>query len=188
MPRNLSGGACGFRHSSDVAQAFLALLSRGGRVGQTLRLMCDVGLLGRYLPEFERIRLLIQHDLYHHYTVDEHTLRAIEALDALHHSRPAGLARLRAALNEVDDVGLLYLALLLHDLGKGRGRGHIPRGTRIAERICDRLGLDSDSKTKVIRLVKHHVLMAHISQRRDLREPRLAKHFAAQVGSLDVLN
>ena len=188
ISRNLARIDHDLRKSQKASRSFLDLLRGRGYVGRALRPMHETGLLGRYLPEFDRISMLIQHDLYHHYTVDEHTLRAIEALDALHHSRPAGLARLRAALNEVDDVGLLYLALLLHDLGKGRGRGHIPRGTRIAERICDRLGLDSDSKTKVIRLVKHHVLMAHISQRRDLREPRLAKHFAAQVGSLDVLN
>ena len=188
MPRNLSGVDREFRHSSDVAQAFIALLSRGGRVGQTLRLMCEVGLLGRYLPEFERIRLLIQHDLYHHYTVDEHTLRAIEALDALHGSQDKGRALLRAALDEVKDVSLLYLALLLHDLGKGRGPGHIPRGANIAEHICVRLRLDEESKTTVVRLVKQHVLMAHLSQRRDLREPRLAADFAAQVGNLDVLN
>jgi [protein-PII] uridylyltransferase len=177
-----------FRASNEASRSFLSLLRRRGDVGRTLRLMHDTGLLGRYLPEFDRVSMLIQHDLYHHYTVDEHTLRAIEALDELPHTRDPSLARLRSVMNEVEDSRLLYLALLLHDLGKGGGLGHIPRGARIAERICDRLGLDYDRKAKVIRLVKHHVLMAHLSQRRDLGEPRLVRDFAAQVGGLDVLN
>lgn len=186
--RNLPATDRRLSTSADAARKFLELLGQPGLVGPTLRLMHEVGLLGRYLPEFGRVSLLIQHDLYHHYTVDEHTLRAIEALDDLYNSHDKNRAYLRAAFKTVEDASLLYLSLLLHDLGKGRGRGHIPRGTRIAERICDRLRLGSESKAKVVLLVKHHVLMAHVSQRRDLREPRLAADFAAQVGSLDVLN
>ncbi|HEV2834709.1 MAG TPA: [protein-PII] uridylyltransferase [Pyrinomonadaceae bacterium] len=185
--RNLAAVDANFRKSPEAADCFLELLGQRGRVGHTLRLMQETGLLGRYLPEFDRVSMLIQHDLYHHYTVDEHTLRAVEALDALH-NREASLSSLRAALEEIKDVRLLYLALLLHDLGKGRGSGHIPRGARIAERICERLSLDSEGATKVVKLVKYHVLMAHLSQRRDIREPRVAKYFASQVGSLDVLN
>lgn len=182
-----------FRSSSEAAHAFLALLARPGRVGRALRLMHEVGLLGRYLPEFGRISLLIQHDLYHHYTVDEHTLRAIDALDALsagddHNPHDRTGTQLRAALGEVERIELLYLALVLHDLGKGRGRGHIARGVVIAEGVCGRLGLDAESAAKVVLLVKHHVLMAHLSQRRDLSEPRLAADFARDVQSLDVLN
>jgi [protein-PII] uridylyltransferase len=94
----------------------------------------------------------------------------------------------RAVLDQVEDIGLLYLALLLHDLGKAGGRGHIPRGTRIAEHICTRLGLDDQSRDKVVVLVRLHVAMAQLSQRRNLSEPRLAEQFAQQVGDLDVLN
>jgi [protein-PII] uridylyltransferase len=186
--RNLAAIDANFRHSPEPAHRFLDLLGQRGRVGHALRLMQETGLLGRYLPEFDRVSMLIQHDLYHHYTVDEHTLRAIEALDDLHNNRETKLPSLRAALEEIEDVRLLYLAVLLHDLGKGRGRGHIPRGARIAERLCDRIHLERERATKVVKLVKHHVLMAHLSQRRDIREPRLAKYFASQVGSLDVLN
>ena len=182
-----------FRSSSEAARAFLELLKRPGKVGHALRLMHEVGLLGRYLPEFGRISLLIQHDLYHHYTVDEHTLRAIDALDELsagdvsnNHDRTK--TQLHAALGEVERIELLYLSLLLHDLGKGRGRGHIARGVVIAEHVCEQLGLDAESAAKVVLLVKHHVLMAHLSQRRDLSEPRLAADFAREIGSLDVLN
>ena len=183
---NLAVIDANFRKSPEAANSFLNLLKQRGRVGPTLRLMQDTGLLGRYLPEFDRVSMLIQHDLYHHFTVDEHTLRAVEALDELHsESSPLSFC---AALEEVEDVRLLYLALLLHDLGKGRGAGHIPRGARITEAICQRLHLGPEEATKVVKLVKFHVLMAHLSQRRDIREPGLAKHLALQVGSLDVLN
>jgi [protein-PII] uridylyltransferase len=185
--RNLAAVDGNVRKSREAADCFLELLGERGRVGHPLRLLQQTGLMGRYLPEFDRVSMLIQHDLYHHYTVDEHTLRAIEALDNLHNAETS-LASLRAALEEIEDVRLLYLALLLHDLGKGRGPGHIPRGARIAERICERLHVYPEGAAKVIKLVKHHVLMAHLSQRRDIREPAVAKYLASQLGSLDVLN
>ena len=109
---------------------------------------------------FERISLLIQHDLYHHYTVDEHTLQAVEALDELHISQDKQRAHLRIILDEIKDPALLYLAILLHDIGKGRGRGHIPRGVKIAERVCARLGLSEQEAATVRLLVKEHVAMA----------------------------
>jgi [protein-PII] uridylyltransferase len=177
-----------FRESAEVATSFLKILRRGGRVGRTLRLMHEVGFLRRYLPEFGRISLLIQHDHYHHYTIDEHTLKAVEALDELHASDDLAHAPLRAVFDEVEDPALLYLSVLLHDIGKGRGRGHIPRGARIAERVCRRLRLPSESAAKVVLLVRQHVAMGQTAFRRDLTEPRVARGFAAELGSLDALN
>jgi [protein-PII] uridylyltransferase len=177
-----------FRTSDATAGAFLNLLRRRGRVGHVLRLMHEVGFLGRYLPEFARISLLIQHDLYHHYTIDEHTLKVVEALDELNNSKDRRRAQLRAVLDEVADVALLYLALLLHDIGKGHEGGHVARGVQLAARICQRLQLAARAAAQVVFLVKHHLTMAHISQRRDLTEPRVAADFAAQVGTRDNLN
>lgn len=177
-----------FRSSSEAADAFLKLLRRRGRVGYVLRLMHEVGFLSRFLPEFGRINLLIQHDLYHHYTVDEHTLRALEKLDELHDTQDKAHAHLRLIFNEVEDAALLHLGLLLHDIGKGRGPGHIPRGVTIAERVCRRLCLDPQEKTKVLLLVKHHVAMAQLAQRRDLNEPRVVTDFAAEMATLDTLS
>jgi [protein-PII] uridylyltransferase len=150
--------------------------------------MHEVGFLSRFMPEFGRITLLIQHDLYHHYTVDEHTLKAIEALDELYAGQDRQRAHLRVISDEIEDVALLYLSLLLHDIGKGRGRGHIPRGARIAERVCRRLSLRESDREKVVLLVKQHVAMAQLAQRRDLHEPQVAVDFAAQMGGLDALN
>lgn len=177
-----------FRESAEIANSFLKVLRRRGRVGRTLRMMNEVGFLRRYLPEFGRISLLIQHDLYHHYTIDEHTLKAIEALDELHMGEELSRAPLRTVFEEVEDPALLYLSVLLHDIGKGRGSGHVARGARIAERICQRLRLDAESAARVVLLVRQHVSMAQAAFRRDLTEPRVAQEFAAEVGSLPALN
>ncbi|HEX7317689.1 MAG TPA: [protein-PII] uridylyltransferase [Pyrinomonadaceae bacterium] len=177
-----------FRESAETANSFLKILRRRGRAGRTLRMMNEVGFLRRYLPEFGRISLLIQHDQYHHYTIDEHTLKAVEALDELHAATDLARAPLRSVFDEIEDPALLYLSVLLHDIGKGRGRGHIPRGVKIAERICRRLRLTPESAAKVVLLVRLHVAMAQTAFRRDLSEPRVAKEFAAEVGSPDALN
>jgi [protein-PII] uridylyltransferase len=176
------------RASVEISNAFFSLLRRRGRAGFVLRSMHELGLLARLIPEFSRISLLVQHDLYHHFTVDEHTLRAIETLDDLHNSEGRNRAHLRGVLEQIKDPTLLYLALLLHDIGKGQGRGHIARGAQLAERVCHRLGLKEEDARKVVLLVKQHVTMAHLAQRRDLNESRLISDFADQVGSLDALN
>ncbi|MDT5261868.1 MAG: [protein-PII] uridylyltransferase, partial [Acidobacteriota bacterium] len=179
-----------FRASEKVTRDFLGLLRRGGATGRALRAMHETGFLCRYLPEFGRLHLLIQHDLYHHYTVDEHTLRAAESLDEIAGgAEQTGAAHfLNGVMGEVEDHALLYLSVLLHDIGKGRGSGHVARGARMSARICTRLGLDAESASKVIALVEHHTLMAHVSQRRDLNDPHTVRGFARKVGDIDTLN
>jgi [protein-PII] uridylyltransferase len=188
LSHGVSRVAAKFRAAPDTTATFLRLLQRRGRAGYVLRLMHDAGVLARLIPEFRRISLLVQHDLYHHYTVDEHTLKAAEALDDLHTSNDRQRSQLRAALEEIEDPALLYLAVLLHDIGKGRGRGHIARGTKLAEHICRRLALEEKAARKVILLVQHHVTMAHLAQRRDLNESQVIADFAAKVETLDSLN
>jgi len=177
-----------FRGSRERTGAFFKLLHRHGRAGYVLRLMHDVGFLSRIIPEFGRISLLVQHDLYHHFTVDEHTLRAIETLDELYLSNDKHRAQLRGVFNEIKEPVLLYLALLLHDVGKSGGRGHIARGAKSAERACRRLELTEGDTKQVVLLVKLHVAMAQVAQRRDLNEPHLIADFAAKLGSVDALN
>jgi [protein-PII] uridylyltransferase len=178
-----------FRESRDAGRALLRLLAFKGRVGSTLRAMHETGLLGRLLPEFARVTFLVQHDFYHRYTVDEHTLTAIDALDRV--AGPAvdpALDRFREVLAEVSQPVALYLGLLLHDIGKGRGRGHVRRGVRIAERVCTRLGVEAGIAADVVFLVDAHIELSQISQRRDLSEPGLAEAFAQRVSTLDRLN
>jgi [protein-PII] uridylyltransferase len=188
MRQSLGAVDLDFRRSHEASQAFMKLLARRGRAGYALRMMHEIGFLTRFVPEFRRISLLIQHDLYHHYTADEHTLKAVEALDELYASQDRQRAHLRAIFDEIENPSLLYLSILLHDIGKGRGRGHIPRGAKLAERICKRLRLDKLDSDKVELMVKQHVAMAQVAQRRDLNEPRVVTDFAEQMGTLDALN
>jgi [protein-PII] uridylyltransferase len=177
-----------FRRDPDAARTFVDLLRWRGRVGPALRAMHETGFLGRYLPEFGRVSFLVQHDFFHRYTVDEHTLRAIEALDEVAAGVEPAVRPFGRVLDEVVDALPLYLGLLLHDVGKGRGGGHCERGARLAERVCERLSLPARETGDVVFLVEAHLEMSQISQQRDLGEPALIESFAARVGSLERLN
>jgi [protein-PII] uridylyltransferase len=177
-----------FRQSREPGRALMRLLEHAGRVGPVLRAMHETGLLGRLLPEFGRVTFLVQHDFYHRYTVDEHTLTAIEALDRVAGASNPALERFGKVLAEVAHPASLYLGLLLHDIGKGHAGGHVRRGTRIADRVCARLELEAARASDVVFLVEAHLEMSQISQRRDLTEPRLVEAFARRVSTVDRLN
>jgi [protein-PII] uridylyltransferase len=176
------------RESREAASVFVDLLRWRGRVGATLRAMHETGFLARFLPEFGRVTFLVQHDFFHRYTVDEHTLRAVEALDEVASGTDAGVRPFGRVLDEVEDAAPLYLGMLLHDVGKGRGGGHVERGASLAPRVCSRLGLDERAAEDVVFLVAAHLEMSQLSQQRDLSEPALAASFAERVGSLHRLN
>lgn len=177
-----------FRSSRMAVISLIDMLRQKGRVAPTLRAMRETGFLGRFIPEFARISFLVQHDFYHKYTIDEHTLKAIEAIDQLASPFNDRLAPLAQVFAEIEDTAPLYIGVLLHDIGKGEGEGHVLRGVRKAESICERLGLNEQLSNHILFLVRHHLLMAHLSQRRDLSEDHLIEDFAATVGSLDRLN
>jgi [protein-PII] uridylyltransferase len=178
-----------FRGSREAGRGLLRLLGHKGQVGSALRGMHETGLLGRLLPEFARVRFLAQHDFYQRHTVDEHTLTAIDALDAVASPGPVReLERLREVMEEVAQPGALYLAVLLHDVGKGRGPGHVRRAATIAERVCARLGLEAGLGADVVFLADAHLEMSRLSQRRDLREAGVTEEFARRVSTVDRLN
>ncbi|HXY42100.1 MAG TPA: [protein-PII] uridylyltransferase [Vicinamibacteria bacterium] len=176
------------RRDPAAATAFLDVLRWRGRVAPALRAMHEAGFLGRYLPEFGRVTFLVQHDFFHRYTVDEHTLRAIEALDEVAAGTEPAVRGFGGVLDEVEDAMPVYLALLLHDIGKGRGGGHVARGAALVPRVCERLRLGEAAAEDVAFLVSAHLEMSQISQQRDLSEPRLLASFAARVGRLDRLD
>ncbi len=150
--------------------------------------MHETGLLGRVLPEFGRLTCQVQHDLYHRYTTDEHTLLALEVLDQMASEKVSRHGPYQKILNEVFDASSLYFALLTHDIGKGLGGGHAEKGAKLAAQAASRLGFDPDETEKIENLVRHHFLMAHVSQRRDLEDPHTVSEFARTVGRADVLN
>ena len=177
-----------FRSSPEATGALVRLLGRRGHVGAAMRTLHETGILGRLLPEWARISFLVQHDLYHRYTVDEHTLRALEALDEVAKGDHPELVRFGSVLDEIEDAMPLYLGMLLHDIGKGRGGGHVEKGTRIAIRTLVHLGLNPEAAARVLFLIEAHLEMSQLSQQRDLSEPAPIEAFAKRVGSLERLN
>jgi [protein-PII] uridylyltransferase len=169
-------------------EGLLRMMSSTGRVARGLRMMHNLDFLGVILPEFGRLTCLVQHDLYHRYTVDEHTLRAIEVLDELVGSRGKATERYRELYRKVSDPLVLHLGLLFHDIGKGLGGGHTEKGVRIAEDVCAKWQLSAERTELVSYLVRQHLTMSHISQRRDLSDEKVIRDFAAVVGTVERLN
>jgi [protein-PII] uridylyltransferase len=162
---------------------FLSLLSHPSRLGMFLRELHDVAVLERFLPEYARARGLLQFNQYHKYTVDEHCLRTIEFCEGLLDD-PGPVGRVYRGLK---DKHLLHLALLIHDLGKGRLEDHREVGLQIAEQTGWRLGL-KPHETEIIKFLVHkHLRMNHLALRRDTSDEDLVVRFAVQVGSPELL-
>lgn len=181
-----------FRRSAfatpQIGADFRAILRNKGKAAPLIRQMHGLGFLGRVLPEFGRLTCQVQHDLYHKYTTDEHTLRAIDVLDAIADGVDSKHAPYRKVLNEIHDSSTLYFAVLMHDTGKGLGSGHSSKGAAQVARALDRLGFDPDEAEKVQSLVRHHLLMGHVSQRRNLDDPHTIEEFVKVIDRLDVLS
>lgn len=177
----------GFRSSSYVNNAFLNIL-RGRRVYETLQEMHRLRFLGRFIPEFEDITCRVQHDLYHIYTVDTHSLIAVRELEGLRGAYKKDFFILSTLLEEVERPETLVLGILLHDIGKALGKGHAEKGGEIAERICRRMGLSEEEVELVVFLVCNHLLLADTAQYRDLHDERLVIEFAKTIGDIDRLN
>ena|GEM_PF-822807 len=178
---NLGRAAAG---QAEHGSLLMALLEEP-RAAATLRLMHDYGILGALLPEFARLRALVQFDPYHSYTADEHTLRALDALEDLVAddcpARESEIGRDLATVRDLvplaawaptrRDAALLRLALLYHDIAKGTGAGgHAERGARMVRKAGLRLGLDDGELRDVTFLVRHHLLLSGTAQRRDFTE------------------
>lgn len=172
-----------FRRSREISELFLEILRTPGGIARTLQDMHHLTFLNRYIPEFERIYCKVQHDAYHIYTVDTHTLFCIEELEKLW----LGTYRERKPVytqvaNEVEKRELLVLAVLFHDIGKGEGKDHSNRGAEMIPTIARRLNLNREDSQRLEFLVRRHLDMAHISQRRDLHDDRLIQDFARSMG------
>ena len=175
-----------FRRSSEARDLFMRMLRRKSRTAQTLRQMHDLGVLGAYLPEFGEITCLVQYDIYHIYTVDEHTLVALDNLESLiAASSETTLSRVLEGFPRRD---LLCLAVLLHDVGKARREGHIPCGVEMTRELCQRLGLPEADTRMLLFLVEHHQDLVIMSQRRDLDDYRMIADFASIFSSSEELD
>ena len=169
--------------SIDAANTFLTLLRTTGALGIALRSLYENGVLEAVLPCFQHIRCLLQFNQYHHYTVDEHTLRAIEAAEGFA-SDPGSVGQ---AYREIHHKELLHLALLLHDAGKGYDEDHSEVGRRLAAEVAQRLYLPDHQRDLVMFLVHRHLRMADLALRRDINDPAVLLKFSHEVGSPESL-
>jgi [protein-PII] uridylyltransferase len=180
-----------FLNDEHVRETFLAILERRGSVAPILRAMHEVNLLGKYLPEFGRLTCLVQHEFYHQYAADEHTLVCLEQLDRVWEAPDEPYKKYAPLFQSLERPGLLYLALLLHDVGKSRfhKRGEHPEvSAQMALRAAKRLHLDSSASRVLHLLIENHLLMAAVSQRRDLDDPAVIRHLARQIQTPEALN
>ncbi len=165
--------------SPDANVSFRAILEEAGAVFPTLNLMHELGVLGRFIPEFNALTCLVQHEFYHRYTADIHTLSAIRELDLVFTDADPSRLKYRDALHETAHPTLLYLVLLLHDIGKARGiQGHAESGVVIALPLLERLGIGPAESEIVTFLIKNHLIMARFWQKRDVDDPNTAAAFA----------
>lgn len=177
-----------WRAHPDVVAWFTEVLTAPDDPHDALGDMHETGVLGAMLPEFGAVTHRTHHDLYHVYTVDIHTLHAIRRLKALHRGDLAEQEPLLTqAMQLVTRPLPLYLGLLMHDAGKALGRGHAIKGARLVPGIARRLGLSKRDAEEAEWLVRDHLVMAHLSQRRDLSDETLIRQFARQVGSEEAL-
>jgi [protein-PII] uridylyltransferase len=170
------------RDDADAQKLFLRLLLNHGNPERALRRMNELGVLGAFIPEFEPIVAMMQFNVYHHYTVDEHIIQCIAILAQI--ERGELLEELPIAsriLKEGVNRRILYVALFLHDIGKGRPEDHSVLGALIARRVAPRLGLTAEESETVEWLVRYHLLMSDMAQKRDLSDPRTLRDFAKAV-------
>jgi len=176
------------RCDSAATAAFLAIIGDLGRSRQILFDMHAAGLFGTWLPEFGLVDCLMQFDSWHHYTVDEHTILAMGNLDALANQKTSGLPGMQAIFSALPRRDLLSLGLILHDVGKYMGRGHVARGAMMVERVARRLGLSREEEDLVHFLVMQHVALSDASRKRDFREPAFLKAFSDRISTRERLD
>lgn len=176
------------RRSKRANALFLDLLAGRNDPETALRWMNEASVFGRFVPDFGRVNAQMQFDMYHHYTVDEHTIRAIGLLSQIERGLlKKDHPRATQLVHKLASRRALFVAVLLHDIAKGRGGDHSILGADLALRLCPRLGLDDKETELVSWLVRHHLLMSLTAQKRDLTDPKTIEDFVAIVQSLERL-
>lgn len=189
MTRNLKLVDRELQKSQEANSLFLDILTSRKMPERTLRRMNEAGVLGRFIPDFGRIVAMMQFNMYHHYTADEHLLRAIGILSEIERglqekALPLATQLLAGRVNR----NIIYLAVLLHDIAKGRPEDHSLAGAKIARRLGPRLGFSAEETALTAWLVEHHLEMSDIAQRRDLSDPKTIEDFVSFVQTSDRLH
>jgi [protein-PII] uridylyltransferase len=176
------------RSDRAVARVFLDIIGDLGRTRAILEDMHNSGLLGAYLPEFGNLTCHMQFGSYHQFTVDQHTLFAMGNLDEVANATVNGLPGMRTIFPSVKRKDVLALGLLLHDMGKYMGRGHVPRGALMVSQVAHRLGFDETEEDLFYFLVERHVVLSDASRMRDFNEPQFIATLAGMMGNQDRLD
>ena len=170
------------RKSSESNRIFLELLTGRDDPADALRRMNDAGVLGRFIFAFRKVVGMMQFNMYHHYTVDEHLIRTVGMLTDIEHGGAADELPLSTEIfGTIQNRRALYVAAFLHDIGKGRKEDHSLVGARIARSLCPRLGLTAAETELVGWLIEEHLTMSLTAQNRDVSDPKTIKDFAAVV-------
>jgi [protein-PII] uridylyltransferase len=176
------------RADKEANRLFLDILMSRNMTETVLRRMNEAGVLGRFVPDFGRVVAMMQFNMYHHYTVDEHLLRAVGALSDLEAGRnPEHQALIGEILSTIVNRKVLYLGLFLHDIAKGRREDHSIAGMEVARSLCPRLGFTPGETESVAWLVEHHLTMSSVAQSRDLSDRVTIENFAATVQTMERL-
>src|SRR5580693_1921562 len=175
------------REDKEANRLFLEILTSKNATETVLRRMNEAGVLGEFVRAFGRIVAMMQFNMYHHYTVDEHLIRCIGVLDEIERGENPAMALSSELMRTIQPHHrkVLYVALFLHDIAKGRPEDHSIVGARIARRLCPRLGLHASDTELVAWLIEVHLVMSTVAQSRDLSDRKTIENFAAVVQSLD---
>lgn len=188
VTRSLSLITLHLRENEEANRLFLSILTSRRNPELILRRMNEAAVLGRFIPEFGKIVSMMQFNMYHHYTVDEHLLRAVDVLSRIERGLEEEAHPLTAMLMPaIEDREALYVAVLLHDIAKGRPEDHSVAGAKVARKLCPRFRLSPKQTETVVWLVEEHLTMSMVAQTRDLNDRKTIVDFAERVQSLERL-
>jgi [protein-PII] uridylyltransferase len=168
-----------FRYLKTNRDTFRMILEKKGQVARVLRMMHRCGVLGKFLPEFGALDCLVQHEFFHIYTADEHTLHCIDELDALLDTEDPEKQRYRQLLIDIEDPYALYLAMLLHDTGRAENiREHVDGSALLANKVCRRMQITGGRRKLLMFLVDHHLTLWRFATKRNIDDPDVVAEFA----------
>jgi [protein-PII] uridylyltransferase len=174
--------------AKEYIRPFLSLCQRPEKVGRMMRFMHDVGFIELLIPDFSLVRCHAQHNAYHIYTTDEHTLSVVRQLAYLKNSKDESLQSLVDALSQVDDMDLLTLACIFHDIGKGVPGDHSVTGAAMVEKYMIGMDFSREQAEEAALLVYHHLAMNEVAQRRNLEDPQTIQDFVEKVKTPETLH
>jgi [protein-PII] uridylyltransferase len=178
-----------YRYNKSVREHFMAILSRKGEVARVLRQMHRVGFLGRYLPEFGALTCLVQHEFFHRYTADEHTLRTLDRLDELSGPAQPNVSLYQHLFHELQEPAILYLALVMHDTGRAaNAKAHDDESTLLTDAVCRRFQIKGERRRLLLFLVDNHLLMYRTATTSNLDDSTVIEEFVQIVRTKENLD